>query len=91
MWREAAFLTSLFATWFFFHWAGSARYKTKYEEELNAKEEALRELRLVDEALARRPALKDYATRYSKIEFACYFAAKYEDTLMTKKSEEHTA
>jgi len=34
------------------------------------------ELRMVDEALARRPALADYADRYSKISHACATASK---------------
>lgn len=52
---------------------------------------ATQELRIIDEALARRPALKPYPTRYSKIEYACYYAGKYENIMMTKQSEERRA
>ncbi len=49
-------------------------------EEITKNEKLTAELALVDEALARRPALDKYKTRYEKICAACETASRAEPT-----------
>ncbi|MBE3087568.1 MAG: hypothetical protein IMZ71_00345, partial [Chloroflexi bacterium] len=54
-----------------------------HHERAMAEKEA--ELRMIDEALARRPALADCPTRYDKISLACATAARAEKAEADRK------